>query len=239
MKKCIICNEGKNLSEYHKDKSKKDGLSNKCKSCVKSYQKTYQKEYRKLNVDKIKENRKELYNNNKEYEKLVCETYRKNNPILFKTIVNKWRKNNPEKIKEYSKTYYKNNKGKINEYQKNYNKKRKLEPIFKLKANIRTMVSNVITNNNFIKRSKTVDILGCSFEDFKIHLESKFEDWMNWENYGKYNGSEEFGWDIDHIIPISTAKTEDDVIRLNHYTNLQPLCSYTNRVLKSNKNTFL
>ena len=58
---------------------------------------------------------------------------------------------------------------------------------------------------------------------------------MNWENYGKYNGTEGFGWDLDHIIPISSAKTEEDVIRLNHYTNLRPLCSYINRVIKRDK----
>jgi len=51
-------------------------------------------------------------------------------------------------------------------------------------------------------------------------LESKFEDWMNWDNQGKYNGEFNYGWDINHIIPISSAKTEDDIIKLNHYTNL-------------------
>jgi len=55
---------------------------------------------------------------------------------------------------------------------------------------------------------------------------------MNWDNRGLYNGEPNYGWDIDHIIPSSTAKTEDELIRLNHYTNLQPLCSYFNRVVK-------
>lgn len=55
---------------------------------------------------------------------------------------------------------------------------------------------------------------------------------MDWNNYGLYNGTENYGWDIDHIECMSKAITEEDVIRLNHYTNLQPLCSYTNRVIK-------
>ena len=55
---------------------------------------------------------------------------------------------------------------------------------------------------------------------------------MNWDNYGLYNGKKDYGWDIDHIIPLSKAKIEDDVIKLNHYTNLQPLCSYINRIVK-------
>lgn len=85
------------------------------------------------------------------------------------------------------------------------------------------------------KNSKSITILGCSNEFFKQHIEKLFESWMNWGNYGNpKDGVVELNktWDIDHIIPISTAKTEEDVIRLNHYTNLQPLCSYKNRFVK-------
>ena len=58
---------------------------------------------------------------------------------------------------------------------------------------------------------------------------------MDWLNYGNPDdGILELNktWDIDHIIPLSTDKTKEDIIRLNHYTNLQPLCSYTNRFIK-------
>jgi hypothetical protein len=55
---------------------------------------------------------------------------------------------------------------------------------------------------------------------------------MNWDNYGKYNGELDYGWDIDHIIPLSSATTEEELLKLNHFNNLQPLCSYTNRVIK-------
>jgi len=44
-------------------------------------------------------------------------------------------------------------------------------------------------------------------------------------------------WDLDHIIPISSAQTEEDVYRLSHYTNLRPLCSFNNRWIK--RNTYL
>jgi len=55
---------------------------------------------------------------------------------------------------------------------------------------------------------------------------------MNWENRGLYNGELNYGWDIDHIKPLATATCETDIIKLNHYTNLKPLCSYTNRYIK-------
>lgn len=58
---------------------------------------------------------------------------------------------------------------------------------------------------------------------------------MTWENHGKYNGELNYGWDIDHKIPLSSAKTEDEIYKLNHFSNLQPLCSKINRDIKFNK----
>jgi hypothetical protein len=58
---------------------------------------------------------------------------------------------------------------------------------------------------------------------------------MSWDNYGKYNGELNYGWDLDHIIPLCTVTTIDELIKLNHYTNFQPLCSKVNRDLKREK----
>jgi len=58
---------------------------------------------------------------------------------------------------------------------------------------------------------------------------------MTWDNYGLYNGDLYYGWDIDHIMPISIAKTKEKIIKLNHYKNLQPLCSKINRDIKRDK----
>ena len=82
----------------------------------------------------------------------------------------------------------------------------------------------------YYKKNSTEEILGCTFDDFKSHIEGNFEPWMNWSNYGKYNGEYEYGWDIDHIIELRAAKTENDILKLNHYTNLRPLDSKINRV---------
>jgi hypothetical protein len=110
--------------------------------------------------------------------------------------------------------------------------KRKSDSKFKLIQNIRANIRKKIKKYGYTKKSRTYEILGCSYEDFKKYLESKFQDWMTWDNRGLYNGTECYGWDIDHIVPVSTAKTEEDVIRLNHYLNLQPLCSKINRDIK-------
>lgn len=152
-----------------------------------------------------------------------------------------------EKIKEYQRQYYLKNKQKSIEYQKKnrerinkvareYRKKRMENDIlFKLNMNIRNSIRQSFYNKSLKKKKISKNILGCSFEEFKLYLESKFENWMNWENRSLYNGQLNYGWDIDHIIPLSYAKTEEDLYKLNHYTNLQPLCSFTNRVLKKDK----
>jgi hypothetical protein len=172
---------------------------------------------------------------NKEKESEKNKKYYIENKEKLNAMAIIWHKANPDKVKKYRKKHYLNNIEKIKEYQNEYNKKRKkIDELFKLKGNIRTLIANSFKNKNLKKNNKTVQILGCSFNDFKQHLESKFESWMNWGNYGLYNGNSNYGWDIDHITPLSMAKTEEDVIKLNHYSNLQPLCSKENRDIKIN-----
>lgn len=185
------------------------------------------KEYKKLNSEKIKETKK-VYDSE----------YREKN----KDIKIDFNKNYYEKTKLKRKLDYELKKNDIN-YQNEKNIKRRLnqknrlinDPLFKISRNISTLISYSLKNKNINKLTKTEIILGCTFEEFKIHIESKFNDWMNWDNYGNpKDGILELNktWDIDHVIPISSANNEADIIKLNHYTNLQPLCSYTNRLIK-------
>jgi hypothetical protein len=93
---------------------------------------------------------------------------------------------------------------------------------------IRECLKSNITTDEF----KT--FVGCDIDFFIQHIESQFEPWMNWENRSKFGCKviPNQTWDIDHIIPLCTAKIKNDVIRLNHYTNLRPLCAYENRFVK-------
>ena len=61
---------------------------------------------------------------------------------------------------------------------------------------------------------------------------------MDWSKHGLYNGEFNYGFDLDHIIPISSAKDDAEVYKLNHYTNFQPLCTKVNRYIKRNKINF-
>jgi hypothetical protein len=201
---------------------------------TKEEQQLYNKNYRKANEEKLKLYRKDYYAKNKEKMKSSV----KKNKEELKIYNKKYREVNKTNIKQYGKKYREVNKEVIKVKHNDYLKNRKsIDPIFKLKSNIIVSICNNIKKLGFTKKTRTHEILGCSFEEFKQHLESKFESWMNWDNRGLYNGTPNYGWDIDHIIPVSTATTEEEVIKLNHHSNLQPLCSYTNRVIK--KNAFL
>jgi len=140
-----------------------------------------------------------------------------------KLCFKKYQQENKEIINKANIKWSKNNREHRNEYFKN---KKIEEPLFKLRCNISTLIANNFKRNGYSKNTKSYKILGCSYDDFKIHLQKKFTEGMNWNNIGE--------WHLDHIYPISLAKDEQEVIRLNHYTNFQPLWAIDN-IKKGNK----
>jgi hypothetical protein len=244
MKKiCNKCSIEKESCDFYKDSNKKDGLTTFCIEC----KKTSNKASRTKNIDKIKISKKKYYEDNKESIKEYNKTYREDNKDKIKHSNKKYYEKNKDKIMEKyfdnrenelirMKNWKKLNRKKLSEYQNNYYKERKkIDPVFKLRDSVRKLIRVSLINKGIKKNSKTQLIIGCSFEEFKQYLESKFEPWMNWDNKGLYNGTPNYGWDIDHIIPNSSANNEEEIYKLNHYTNLQPLCSYINRDIKKNK----
>lgn len=229
---CSKCKIEKKTCDFDKDKHMKTGLQSQCKLCKKEYRdkinpeikKEKLKEWRLKNEDKVK-----TY-----YNKLYQQKYHEENREHRLENISNYNKINRETLLKKKKEYAKNNKE--NRNKQLYNR-RQTDSIYNLTITIRTSINKSFKNYGYNKTSKTQEILGCSFEEFKIYLESKFEPWMTWDNKGNpKDGIFEPNktWDIDHIISLSTAQTEEDIIRLNHYTNLQPLCSYYNRVIKRN-----
>lgn len=259
-KVCNVCGLDKDISEftiYNKTKGKIRGY---CKDCEKLKKKdeykrnftTYQQskiKYAEENRETIKIFKDNYYQENKGIISEKGIQYRLDNKKVIRERKKIYYHDNIENIKEVHKEYYQKNKEYIKKRVKkyrddnievvrqremDYQRKKRQDPSYRIVENIRTRVRNSF-KNGYTKSSKTHDILGCSFEEFKLHIESKFADWMTWDNYGNPDdGILELNktWDLDHIIPISEAKDESDIIRLNHYTNFQPLCSYTNRFIK-------
>lgn len=149
---------------------------------------------------------------------------------------------NKEAIKERNRNQYLKNREKRLEYQKNYIHKNKqiLRPkiaaraIKKYHSDLHYKIKSNLANRiwQFFKkgRTKTMDFVGCSTEELKVYLESKFTEGMSWSNYGKG------GWHIDHIKPCSKFDLSDPEQQKQcfHYTNLQPLWAIDN-IKKSNK----
>jgi hypothetical protein len=128
----------------------------------------------------------------------------------------KWRQNNIEKAKSTARL--------------NYNVKIKNNPKFALRQRIKRLIQLALTTKTTRKNSKTEIILGCTIDYFKRHIEKQFTDGMNWDNRKD--------WHLDHITPMASAKDYNEMIRLNHFTNLRPLWADEN-MSKSDKIIFL
>jgi hypothetical protein len=224
---CSKCKKELDESQFNKDKTKKDGLECRCKSCIK--EKT--KKYREKNQEKIKKYRDNTKNKSKEY--------RINNKKKLSIYRQAYAVNNKNKIKEYNQNYRieyeKINKEKIKIRKQGYYQKNKEEKIkkskiykinrynndiiFKLGTQLRNRFNKALKRNQ--KKGHILNLIGCTIGQLKQHLELKFQENMSWSNWG-------FGencWHIDHIIPCASfdLNLEENQCKCFHYTNLQPL----------------
>lgn len=210
MKTCTKCNQTKDLTEFPKQSSSKDGYNNHCKPCINLRNRQYRE-------------------NNKEYfSKMRKKHYKKNRSKLLAQKAKYVAKNKDKKAK-YDKQYRKNNADKIRLHKKNWEKKHKNNPIFKIKRNLRRRIHHLVKGQ---KSDHTFNLIGCNAEEFKIHIESQFKPGMTWNNYGSH-------WHIDHIIPCCTfdLSKESEQRKCFHYTNQQPLWKEEN--LKKGRRTIL
>ena len=220
-KLCSMCGIPKDIKFFTKTSNGGGiyGVGSTCKKC----QSIKNRKYRDDNKTSIKIKRDEKYLNPESRKKIrdyQNKYYQENNDILLPRLLLR-QKNNREKINERCRIRYQN------------------DNVYKLKHNIRRAIQKSLKNIGSCKQNSTVNILGCSIIEFKHYIESKWENWMTWENYGKYKkGEKNYGWDLDHIIPTSSVNTEDELIKLNHFSNIQPLCSYINRYIKKNNYEF-
>lgn len=238
MKVCTKCKIEKEITEFVKRVGTPDGYRPNCKMCYNLYKKEkrgnaseldkekdkeYRQNYRKLNYDKILENGRKYQENNKEKEFIRKKKYRDENREKCNEKGRNYKKINKEKIKNDSKEYYQNNKHKRQIY---YNNKRKTDSLYRLTGNMRSRINLFIKTKKINKSNKTFDLIGLEPIELKNYLGKLFTEGMTWKNYGD--------WHIDHIIPLSSATNEDEIYKLCHYTNLQPLWAEDN-LKKSNK----
>jgi hypothetical protein len=152
------------------------------------------------NCHKIK--RKQHYLKNKEQTKNKVKEYRDNHKEIYAARARNWCKNNKKRHTKITTAYAK--------------RRLKTNIQFKLTVSLRSRLKKFLKVKNFKKKLKFSQYIGCSPEELKKYIESKFYANMSWSNHGIY-------FHIDHIIPLASAQSEEEIYKLCHYTNLQPL----------------
>lgn len=221
-KKCGHCLVEKLIEEFHKNKNTSDGFSSYCKECKKESDK---KNY-SLNKEKYNSSSKKRYLKNR--DKISLERKQKrieDEDFLLKEKERskKYRDANKEKIKESKRKYYQANKNSIN---KKVNDKKNSNINLRLQQNLRSRIWHALKNGN--KKENFEELIGCSLEELKQHLESKFSSGMSWDNYGRV-------WHVDHIKPccLFDMTIKEQRLECFNYKNLQPLLAEEN--LSKNK----
>jgi hypothetical protein len=221
-----MCGQEKPLTEFAVEKNnKKDGRRSSCKICTSQRI----KQYFINNPEKKKESDKRDYEENKAKKLAQKKEYylRKKEEILAKRkeyhLANKELKN--QKCREYRQRNLEKVKAQIREYHRknaSYLTKQKAariksDPLDTFKERIRVVIKGGFYRLKKGKPLRTNQIIGADWETVRDHIVSQFKDGMTWEAFvaGEIH--------IDHIKPLASATCEEDIIALNHYTNLQPL----------------
>jgi hypothetical protein len=247
MKACSLCNSSKPFESFYRKQDSKDGRASACIECRKVQKKeeyvadkarVLQRvaEYRAMNPEKVSEAKKasrlkkydeyrakqrQQYSQNKDAILLQMAEYRQANKELILDRQMKYRERNRRKLVDDAKVYYLKNKEKVDEYRRGYARERmKTDPLYALSRLVRRRILFALKNFGIEKRTRTSEMLGCTYADLKVHLEQQFAPGMSWVNRGD--------WHVDHIIPLASARTEYELLALCHYTNLQPLWAFDN-----------
>lgn len=210
-------------ADYIKERQQKYNEKNKEKILNR------QKDYYEQNKDERIKKQREYYQENKEQKKNYDKTYREKNKGKLQEYMRKWNQENKETIYQKRKVYNEENAEMLRTWRRENKKKRKAnDPIYKFSEQIRTLINNSFRKKGYTKGTKTYKILGCDFEIFYKYLLETYK-----RNYGiEWDGIEKVH--IDHIIPLATVNTEEEITKLCHYTNLQLLKAKDNLEKQAN-----
>lgn len=210
-KRCCRCKQPTPISEFHNNRSKADGKADACKPCNRLSMKPKTKEQQNRDVKK----------------------YAAKHPDRVKLSWQKYYAKNKDRLNknksEYGRTpagisVMKKSKEKHGEVWKERRKERRRTqtPKQKTEKALRDRFNKVIVRmKSGVKLCSWRDLIGCTVQEAKIHLETQFLEGMNWNNHG--NGEEK--WNIDHIIPLVKFNLMDieEQKKAFHYTNTRPL----------------
>jgi len=246
MKICFTCKIEKDFSEFTADPKSRDLLKCNCKSCTSIYnreyrsnhgdkKKEYDKEYYSKNKDKINGYQVDYYASNKEYINNRNNEYRKGHRKELNESQRVYAKKHKEEIRKGNTEYRQNNKERLNIKRIEYDRSRcRIDINYKLARGLRARMRIAVKHNN--RAGSAVRDLGCSIEQFRAYIETKFHpnpetgELMTWKNWTVQ------GWHLDHIKPLVLfdLTNREEFLKAAHYTNLQPLWAKYN-LKKSDK----
>jgi len=195
---CNKCKIEKQFSEFHKSSKDKDGRKGMCKLCKKE---DHHRHYLKNKDSYLKQNKKWVFKH-KEHLKAYHKQYNLGRKKYFKD----YRIRNREKRTQYQRDLMSSNMD------------------YRISSQLRHRINMAVKSQKTSKINRTMDLLGCTVDDFRKYLESKFRVGMMWSNYGK------MGWHIDHIKSCASFNLSDseEQRKCFHYTNMQPLWAMDN-----------
>lgn len=109
--------------------------------------------------------------------------------------------------------------------------RRRSDPLTAMQARLSRLHRHALSQVGAIKTSKTFEQLGYTASEFVRHIERQFLPRMGWHNMSE--------WQVDHIIPVSSAKSEEDVVALNQLSNLRPMWAVDNNAKKDKRLSLL
>ena len=166
-----------------------------------------------------KKYRREQYLKNKEHELKTHKEWRTKNKEKWKKIYLEYQANNIAYYTKKGGEWSKNNPGKRYAYRR---ERCERDPGYKVRRNLSSRIGKALRRSTTRKSKPTMKLIGCGLKELKEHLQSKFKDGMNWNNYGQ--------WHVDHIIPCAHFNLvfSSQQEACFHYSNLQPLWAEEN-----------
>jgi hypothetical protein len=182
MKKCKVCQQKKELIDFYTNKS------GKCKKCQLIHSKTLPSQNKEFKKQK--------------YQERISNPDLKNKDIEQRKLKYSQNKHKIDKIKKTKRNrdwYLKNREKRLKQTSEYEQKRKKIDTLFNLKKRVRVSIKNNI------KKHKTADIIGCSYEELLCHM-------------GPCPSTNHH---IDHICPCSQAENEVELLKLQNYLNLR------------------
>lgn len=194
MPRCSGCQQDKAAEEFYKNAHRSTGVQARCKACDKA---------RQQSADGVAYHR----------------AYNRTHAAEYKA----WQQRPESRRRQAEREKgYRTRRDAKDRKNARENRRRWGSVAVRLASNIRSRLKNAIRRE--WKTGSTLDLLGCSIEQLRVHLESQFRPGMTWANWARD------GWHIDHIKPLAAFDLSDraQLAAACNYTNLRPLWAAEN-----------